>query len=622
LIEILSFSVLGVFIFTVSVFAGWNEPTATPPGNNIPAPINASITTQQKAGELDIGATTGAISTVSNSFIPRGTASSYSFTTGAALNLYYGGSAVINGNSTDGSGPVKNIGNAIDTYDAVNLGFANAHYAPITSALPTGTSGQTLRNNGSAWVANSIIYNNGTNVGVGTTAPVYKLDVKGLTTTSGIRSDMGFDIYQVPDPAIPTCVVSSGGSVNTGVHKYGVSFVTATGETHTTYATEVTTTAGNNTVTLTIPVSTDPRVTGRKIYRSMAGINYPHGTYYLTTIANNVDTTYIDTAADSALSGVFGASYFMANTTSNNITINGNKAITLDSKGTYYGLLAGKSLTTGGEMFIGYQAGQNSTTGVQNTIIGNRAVGGGILTGGNNVVLGSDAAYSLTTAANNVAIGYASLYSATSGNSNTAVGYFSGRFLGDGASTNNSSNSVYLGYNTKALAATDSNETVIGYNTTGIGNNSVVLGNDSVTTTALKGNVGIGTTAPSNTLSFGSSQDQKIWIENTTNTVAGKALTLQAGGTVNTGAATFVGLSQTSRSWYVLAVAPNGDVYSAADSGDIYKQTGGTGNFIALNQVSGVWRGAAAARATACCDHTDQSKRGQPDQRILPAAST
>ncbi|MCD5384477.1 MAG: DUF5011 domain-containing protein, partial [Candidatus Pacebacteria bacterium] len=43
-------------------------------------------------------------------------------------------------------------------------------------------------------------------------------------------------------------------------------------------------------------------------------------------------------------------------------------------------------------------------------------------------------------------------------------------------------------------------EIVIGYNATGIGSNSVVLGNDSITTTALKGNVGIGTTVPDQAL--------------------------------------------------------------------------------------------------------------------------
>jgi hypothetical protein len=45
--------------------------------------------------------------------------------------------------------------------------------------LPSGTSGQTLRHDGTNWVANSVIFNNGTNVGIGTTAPGRPLVVAG-----------------------------------------------------------------------------------------------------------------------------------------------------------------------------------------------------------------------------------------------------------------------------------------------------------------------------------------------------------------------------------------------------------------------------------------------------------
>ncbi|MBU1037283.1 tail fiber domain-containing protein, partial [Patescibacteria group bacterium] len=45
------------------------------------------------------------------------------------------------------------------------------------SNLPTGTSGQTLRHDGADWLANSVLYNNGTGVGIGTTSPNYRLHV-------------------------------------------------------------------------------------------------------------------------------------------------------------------------------------------------------------------------------------------------------------------------------------------------------------------------------------------------------------------------------------------------------------------------------------------------------------
>ena len=47
-----------------------------------------------------------------------------------------------------------------------------------------------------------------------------------------------------------------------------------------------------------------------------------------------------------------------------------------------------------------------------------------------------------------------------------------------------------------------------------------------------------------------------------------------------------------------MAVAPNGDVYASVFNGDIYKQTGGTGDFVALEQTSRTWVGLAAAPST------------------------
>lgn len=46
-----------------------------------------------------------------------------------------------------------------------------------TGPLVSGSSGQTLRHDGSSWIANSILFNNGTNVGIGTTNPSQKLHI-------------------------------------------------------------------------------------------------------------------------------------------------------------------------------------------------------------------------------------------------------------------------------------------------------------------------------------------------------------------------------------------------------------------------------------------------------------
>lgn len=46
-----------------------------------------------------------------------------------------------------------------------------------SAGITTGTTGQTLRHDGTGWVANSALYNNGTNIGIGTTNPGRKVSI-------------------------------------------------------------------------------------------------------------------------------------------------------------------------------------------------------------------------------------------------------------------------------------------------------------------------------------------------------------------------------------------------------------------------------------------------------------
>jgi hypothetical protein len=52
----------------------------------------------------------------------------------------------------------------------------------VSGGMPAGTPGQTLRYDTSDWVASSVIYNDGTNVGIGTAVPSSELDVYGDTS--------------------------------------------------------------------------------------------------------------------------------------------------------------------------------------------------------------------------------------------------------------------------------------------------------------------------------------------------------------------------------------------------------------------------------------------------------
>lgn len=146
---------------------------------------------------------------------------------------------------------------------------------------------------------------------------------------------------------------------------------------------------------------------------------------------------------------------------------------------------------------VGIGALKSVTTGNSNTANGLNSLRYNT-TGSNNTANGYYSLYSNTTGNNNTANGLNSLYANTAGSSNTALGRDSGRYIADGSTDNaTGNNSLFLGYNTKANAGGETNQIVIGYAATGAGSNSVVLGNDSITKTLLKGDVGLGATSPS-----------------------------------------------------------------------------------------------------------------------------
>ena len=190
-----------------------------------------------------------------------------------------------------------------------------------------------------------------------------------------------------------------------------------------------------------------------------------------------------DVASNTAL----GASALNANTTGSNNSAVGNLALLSNTTGNFNAAVGSDALrfnSTGNHnSAVGYYSLRNNTT------------------GGGNSAVGFSALPSNTTGSNNSAVGYEALANNTTGNLNTAVGFRAGRNIANGTTSNAiTANSVYLGSFTKALASNQTNQIVIGYDATGLGSNTAVLGNDSIETTALKGNVGIGTTSPASKL--------------------------------------------------------------------------------------------------------------------------
>lgn len=203
-----------------------------------------------------------------------------------------------------------------------------------------------------------------------------------------------------------------------------------------------------------------------------------------------------------------------------NLTVNGltvgkgnNNVLT----NTAFGISALSLVTVAlGNTAIGYQAAQNNTIGNSLTAIGSNALASNTI-GNFNTAVGLNSLTANTIGNYNTAIGLVALTTNVSGNYNTSLGHGSLRYnttgnnsLGLGVFAGASSQaglnltvateSIFIGSNTKSLVATSTNEIVIGANAEGLGNNTIVLGNNSVVTTALRGDVGIGTTSPSQKL--------------------------------------------------------------------------------------------------------------------------
>jgi hypothetical protein len=147
-----------------------------------------------------------------------------------------------------------------------------------------------------------------------------------------------------------------------------------------------------------------------------------------------------------------------------------------------------------GNIVLGYLGMSNNTTGKQNI-----ALGWGVMryneTGNANIALGADAlGFSYRNTNSNVAIGNQALrqLSVNSESSlyNIAIGEHAGKMTnGDSNGLNQSNDSIFIGRETKSKSENSINEIVIGKTAIGKGNNTVVLGNDSIIETHLKGKV-------------------------------------------------------------------------------------------------------------------------------------
>jgi hypothetical protein len=354
----------------------------------------------------------------------------------------------------------------------------------------------------------------------------------GVTSLTAIRG-VNIQLNPVASAGALTATDSGvAGNLN-GTYRWMVTFYTAAGET------EGRINAGPLTVTnkqvnLTdIPVSSDARVIGRKIYRTPTTTDVVP-LQLLIDIPDNTTTIYTDNIADASL----GALANRINTTGGQIYNGANLISSIDETNTSIGYDSGYVGTAYASTAVGVHtlssnigkrnsalgmyALDENTTGSNNSAFGTHALNYN-LTGNNlcafgysaltnnldsdNTAFGYRALATQTTGTANTAVGSSALASATVGqyntavgfgalqylegsnkNQNTAVGMNAGNLLADGTTKAISlNNCTLIGANIKMSTISDVDSVVIGRNTQGQGSNTVVLGSLVITDTYLRG---------------------------------------------------------------------------------------------------------------------------------------
>ena len=208
----------------------------------------------------------------------------------------------------------------------------------------------------------------------------------------------------------------------------------------------------------------------------------------LTTGAQNTAIGYgsLDAQVTGDNNTAVGYNALTANNTANN---RGNN--------TAIGHTAGAALTTGSSNTILGSGAGVAAQDVDSTVIIGRGAGVGVMTAAadGTVAIGRSAGAALTTGEKNVAIGFQALQDDIRGDSCVAIGYQAllaqngtsgeagnvaiGSLAGDVITSG--TNNTIIGSGSDPSANSGTNQSVIGYAVTGVANNSVTLGNASVT---------------------------------------------------------------------------------------------------------------------------------------------
>ena len=366
-------------------------------------------------------------------------------------------------------------------------------------------------------ITSSLIFDNGTDVGIGNTTPAAKLDVSGAgifrgflelpstgtATTAEGASSQPFDLF----------ASSFNSSTHAAVSQHFRWQAESVGNDTTSPSGKLNLLFASGTAT---PVETGLSINSKGEFTFASGQTFPTVTgnetvtgnlsasELISTVANGtaplkVTSTTLVPNLNSGLLGGLPASAFArlaaANTFIGNQTVNGSLSAT--------GVVSASSYQIGRSVFaFGYQdsiflgfTGNTTNTGGQNTATGTFALGANT-TGSGNTANGRQALGNSTTGSYNTALGWNAGYGVNPTSYSTFVGAGASAFTGAGNSLNNA---TAIGANVQITAL--NNATAIGANAEVAANNAMVLGSiNGVNGATANTNVGIGTTFPQATL--------------------------------------------------------------------------------------------------------------------------
>ena len=356
-------------------------------------------------------------------------------------------------------------------------GFINYTDAAATSYINDGTGYFSWHNSS----AELMRLTNTGNVGIGTTSPIGRLSIVGSASSSGVL-DFNTDTTrcEIQSYNKPLAINRQGNNVifNEGGGGVGIGYTAPAAKLSVSGTTLINTNTDNvvdklqvsgSAIASTLKVNTSGQTTTISNY-------YNGGTGQNIWIGGGGLSSTSVAEANTSL----GFEALLANTSGYNNVAIGQKALTANNTG--YANCA-----------IGQGSLISNTSGYRNVSFGPASMVSNT-TGFENMGIGTLALGTNSSGSKNVGIGSTSLYENTTGSSNIAFGFDAGRRISGGGANSTPSQSIYIGEDTRASVAGNTNEMVFGHTAIGQGSNTVTLGNSSITKTFLRGNTMVNTT--------------------------------------------------------------------------------------------------------------------------------